>query len=360
MLVAIKSRIHTKFVTNFYQSSQYSTLRNKFNICFFGTDQFSEYSLEKLLNYRDSFNSRINRIDVVTPPDSRTGRGYKVVTPAPLKTYAEKHSLSVVHPPPKKFGNWEIPNFEEKNYDLAIAVSFGYFIPTRVLTKFPQGGLNVHPSLLPKYRGAAPIFHTLINEESETGVTVQELSTEKFDAGKILNQKIFTIPSKPYYLDIYEKLGILGADMLVETIDNLEEFKMNAKTQDSSQITHAKKFGKEYMKINWLEDNLGLLMKKHRVLGWKFALFAEFRKQTIQLFPIDDTSKIDLKSIKILSKSVPGTLYYTPDHQYLVITTLNPKEHLIVDQVHVSNKRKIHVKEFLNGYQLVNGKEILN
>jgi methionyl-tRNA formyltransferase len=67
-----------------------------------------------------------------------------------------------------------------------------------------------------------------------------------------------------------------------------------------------------------------------------------------------------LKAIKISSKSAPGTLYFTPDHQYLIITTLNPQEHLIVDQVHVSNKRKIQVKEFLNGYQLVNGKEILN
>jgi methionyl-tRNA formyltransferase len=105
------------------------------------------------------------------------------------KGVAELFNVPVHHTPSKAktLKQWQLPT--DKQYDLAVVVSFGYFIPPHIISRFRLGAINVHPSLLPKYRGAAPIQHAILNGDRKTGVTVQELDEREFDAGRILNQK---------------------------------------------------------------------------------------------------------------------------------------------------------------------------
>ncbi|KAI8051440.1 formyl transferase [Syncephalis plumigaleata] len=130
--------------------------------------------------------TRVNTLEVVTLPDRRTGRGMHVHS-VPVKVYADACQLPIHYPPPKTLRGWPVPVASDgKPFDLAVVVSFGYFLPATLLQTFKWGGINVHPSLLPKYRGAAPIQHAIIDGINETGVTVQELDHHQFDAGNIL------------------------------------------------------------------------------------------------------------------------------------------------------------------------------
>lgn len=135
----------------------------------------------------------------------------------------------------------------EKEYDLGVVVSFGYFIPAPVIHSFKHGAINVHPSLLPKYRGAAPIQHTILSGDDETGVTVQELSDKEFDAGRILAQTRVVSPlfsvtlslssqrgdkqdlrneEAPRYRELRDRLAGIGCKLLIETIRNLPYLKV--------------------------------------------------------------------------------------------------------------------------------------
>ncbi|KAI9026546.1 formyl transferase [Phycomyces nitens] len=113
--------------------------------------------------------------------------GHVPITRSKTKALAELYDIPVHHTPTteKTLDNWKVPG----KFDLGVVVSFGYFIPPHVIKSFEKGAINVHPSLLPKYRGAAPIQHTILGGDEETGVTVQELDDKAFDAGRILSQK---------------------------------------------------------------------------------------------------------------------------------------------------------------------------
>ena len=137
----------------------------------------------------------------------------------PIKAVAR--SLSLPLHEIRSFDNWETERTElQTDYDLIVAVSFGLFIPARLIAALPYGGLNVHPSLLPRYRGAAPLHHTLLNHDAETGVTIQTLHPRRFDRGDILLQTNppVPVPARTSFRSLHDLLAARGAEMLVETI----------------------------------------------------------------------------------------------------------------------------------------------
>ncbi|KAI7864256.1 formyl transferase [Spinellus fusiger] len=158
----------------------------KHDILFFGTDKFSAEHLKAVIQERDRPGSRIGKLALVCPPDRYTGRKQKDITPCETKAMASLFDIPVYHTPADKdLSKLKIP----ETYTLGVVVSFGQFIPPDIINSFKDGAINVHPSLLPKYRGAAPIQHTILAGESETGVTVQELHEKVFDGGRILLQR---------------------------------------------------------------------------------------------------------------------------------------------------------------------------
>lgn len=150
----------------------------KYNVLYFGSDLFSTKCLNALL----SKSSAINDVQVVVPFNQNQ----------PLTKYALEKGLKFHRAPPhgSNWLEWKLPG----SFDLAIVVSFGYFLPAHLLSQFPKSTINVHPSLLPKYRGSSPIQYSILNKDKETGVSIIELSPISFDSGKILRQStlVFT------------------------------------------------------------------------------------------------------------------------------------------------------------------------
>ncbi|CUS13431.1 unnamed protein product [Tuber aestivum] len=205
---------------HFRSVSTESLAKEPLKILFCGSDHFSTVSLKALHNEHLSNGDLIRSIDVLTLEDKRSGRGMKTIREVPVKSLAK--SLSLPRHEVCEFGSdWNLPyNSFGENINMLIAVSFGLLIPARSIGDAKYGGLNVHPSLLPMYRGAAPIYHTLLDQQPITGVSVQTLHPTKFDDGEILLQTNppISIPPKTRYRTLHDTLAVHGAELLLETL----------------------------------------------------------------------------------------------------------------------------------------------
>ncbi|RUS15295.1 formyl transferase [Jimgerdemannia flammicorona] len=254
--------------------------RPRYRILFFGSDNFAVKHLAALIKEKERSESVIRSIEVVTPPDRRTGRKLKEISPMPTKALAELHDLAVHHTPSytppgiHSLAEWNLPlpaDVSSTGFDLGVVVSFGYFLPPHILHAFPKGVINVHPSLLPKYRGAAPMQHTIMNGDVKTGVTVQELDEKEFDAGKILLQEEWV--DKPIMFDsLAGALGLKGAALLVKTLRNYDVYKENATMQDTTQVTHAPKITKDMAFIDFETMPAETIERLHRAIGHQVAI----------------------------------------------------------------------------------------
>ena len=191
-------------------------------ILFFGTDDFSLPSLERLHALISDPTSSISSVDVVTTSDVRRTPKAKP-TPVPVKKFALEHKLTV-HEIPSGLSplqledNWSCPS----DFDLGVVVSFGYFVPKPVLSSLRLGAINVHPSLLPAYRGAAPITWAMLRDDDVTGVSIIEVDPEAFDSGGILLQVEEPVHPDEMYTDLRQRLSTMGADCLQAAIRNME------------------------------------------------------------------------------------------------------------------------------------------
>ncbi|RKP06575.1 formyl transferase [Thamnocephalis sphaerospora] len=324
-----------------------------YRVLFFGTDRFSLPSLRILNEERvRSASGLIRKLEVVTLPDRRTGRGMNL-HPVPVKQYAQQYGLPVHYPPPKTLRNWTVPMATDGgNFDLAVVVSFGYFLPPSVLDSFRWGGLNVHPSLLPVYRGSAPIMHAIMDGAAETGVTVQELDPHAFDAGRILNAKRLPLSPTARYLELEHELAAVGAQLLLETIAQLSERKQHAISQDVAAVTKAPKVPKEMVVVRWDEQDAITLERIHRALGWKMPLLTHFRGKPMLLRGEVCASSLpdDLAGGDDDATTLPGTVRYRNKPDALYIRCRNGW--LQCTQVQAAGKRTLSASDWVNGYQV--------
>ena len=217
-------------------------------IVFMGTPEFAIPSLEKLLK------SNHKVIAVVTGADMPRGRGQSVCA-TPIKELALKHKLSVLCPTDLKSDDFfgKLSSFEP---ELGVVVAFR-ILPERIFTLPAKGTINLHASLLPKYRGAAPINWALINGESKTGLTTFFIQ-KKVDTGNIILQKETNILPDETAGELSVKLAGIGADLLLETVDLIEKGEVKLTKQDDSLISLAPKITKEMCRIDWSKPALEL------------------------------------------------------------------------------------------------------
>ncbi|MDP2910690.1 MAG: methionyl-tRNA formyltransferase [bacterium] len=213
---------------------------DKIKIIFIGTPEFGAIILEKLVknNYKP--------VLVITNPDKPAGRK-QVLTPTPVKLTAQKYKILVEQPEKIQNSKFKIQNLGP---DLIITAAYGQIIPKEILKIPKYGCLNVHPSLLPKYRGPSPIQTAILNGDKKTGLTVM-LMDEKMDHGKIISNFQFPISNKITYQELYEKLALSGAKLLLETIPKWIDGKIKSQTQDEKKATYTKIIKKEDGKIDW-------------------------------------------------------------------------------------------------------------
>jgi len=204
------------------------------SIIFAGTSEFALPTLEALLNSLHSVRA------VYTKPDRLTGRGQKL-TADPVKQFAQQHNLPIYQP--------EILSKIE-HADIMVNVAYGLLIPKEILTAFKYGCINVHPSLLPRWRGAAPIQRAILAGDTETGLTIMQLD-EGWDTGDILKQTKISINNTDTTASMKEKLSKLGTELLLEVLHDIEKDKLNPMPQDNSNSCYANKITKQEAQLNW-------------------------------------------------------------------------------------------------------------
>ncbi len=212
-------------------------------IIFMGTAELSCASLGKIFH-----DIRFSVIAVVTQPDKPKGRELKL-TPSPVKILAEKLRLRVLQPLKARDDKF-IAELRELKPDLMVVVAYGQILPQAILDLPPHGCLNVHTSLLPKYRGAAPIQWAIANGEPETGVTIMKMDAG-LDTGPVLSTRRTPILPADDSQSLHDRLAQLGAELLVETIPDYVAGKITPQSQPSEGSTYAAKIKKEDGRIDW-------------------------------------------------------------------------------------------------------------
>lgn len=213
------------------------------NILFMGTPDFARKSLQKLIDSKD-FNIKA----VVTNPDKPQGRGKQMMS-SPVKILALDNDLMVLQPETLKNNDEFINQLRSMDLDVIVVVAYGKLLPKEILSIPKKGCVNVHASLLPKYRGAAPIQWALIKGEKETGVTTM-LMNEGMDEGDILLTQKIDIEESDTSGSLFEKLGIIGSELLLETLNRMKNNDIVAKSQEG-EPSYAPMIEKDLAKIDW-------------------------------------------------------------------------------------------------------------
>ncbi|KAJ3175325.1 hypothetical protein HDU87_006275 [Geranomyces variabilis] len=280
---------------------------------------------------------------------------YIVLTPVPLKLFAASAGIKVHSAPPKTLRDWKIPE-SSTPFTLAVVVSFGYFLPRRVIASFPDGALNVHPSLLPKYRGAAPLQHTILNDDREGGVSIIELDDKRFDVGQILKQTRINIPPKTRFSTLHDQLGTIGAADLLSVIADLPSHKAHAQLQDESAASSAPKISKMMAVVDWTRSAREIATVD-RAIGEKIPLHTTFRGRRIQLLTILDPDESGVPPASTSAAAAapkPGSLDIDISAGMLRVAC-GSGTWLGVSMVKVEGKNAVRIPDFVNGYQLKSG-----
>lgn len=214
-------------------------------ILFMGTPDFALFSLKALVEAGEKV------IGVITQPDKPKGRGY-ALTPPPVKVYAMEQNIPVYQPATLR-GEDFAKQLEELDPDLIVVAAYGKILPANVLDYPKYGCVNVHGSLLPEYRGAAPMQRAIIDGKRETGITTMMMDVG-LDTGDMLLKKAVTIEENDNFEDIHDKLGACGAEVLLETLAQIREGRLIRQKQDESLATYAAKIEKSDCLIDFTKD----------------------------------------------------------------------------------------------------------
>ncbi len=272
------------------------------NIVFMGTPQFAVPVLKKIVE-------KYNINSVFTQPPSKSNRGQKF-TKSPIHKCAEELNLEIKTP---KIIDEEFEYLKEINLDLVIVVAYGQLIPKKILNLSKKGFLNIHASLLPKWRGAAPIQRSILNNEKKTGISFMKIN-EKLDSGPVCNKYSIDILDQDNTETLSEKLSNLSANKIFENMHKILNDLATFKDQDHKVATYAKKIDKYEGKINWEEDANLILAKINGLYpqpgGWfnyenvrykiLKAAFSENNKKPGEIIGNDLTISCGDNSIKII------------------------------------------------------------
>ena len=308
-------------------------------LVFCGTPQFAVPSLESLA--AAGFEIQL----VVTQPDRPQGRGMELAEP-PVKQSAHKLGLPVMQPEKIKTNAEFQTRLSVLQPETIIVVGYGRIIPPWMLTLPRYGNINVHASLLPKYRGAAPVQWAIARGETVTGVTTMVLN-EGLDTGDILLQKEMAVLPDDTAVTLWPRLAELGADLLVETLRGLEQNRITPAPQDHANATLAPILKKEDGQIDFSRTAAEIYNRLRGFQPWPGA-YTQFRGRSLKF--------VSALPVKVPPESAPGTLSASRDNLYvscgggtiLQLLTLQPE-----------GKKTMTAREFINGYRPQAGERLV-
>ncbi len=308
-------------------------------ILFMGTPDFALFSLRALVEAGEEVTA------VVTQPDKPKGRGY-VLTPPPVKVFARAQGIPVLQPATLR-GEEFADTLRTLDPELIVVVAFGKILPANVLEYPVHGCINVHGSLLPAYRGAAPMQRAILDGLSETGITTMRMDVG-LDTGDMLLKRALPITEDDNFETVHDKLGEAGASLLLETIDQLRAGTLTPEVQDESLATYAAKIEKTDCLINF-----GRPAK---------AVHNQIR--ALSPFPLALTHTPDGKMLKLVSakpvtcthSAAPGTVLSLQNGS---ITVACASDAISILSVLPEGKKRMDAADFINGRKIAVG-EILS
>jgi len=302
------------------------------NIIFAGTPEFSANILKTL-------NAKFNIVAVLTQPDKPKGRG-KIMSESLVKTYALEQNLPILQP--NKINKETIETLKKLNADIMIVVAYGLILPKDILSIFKYGCLNIHTSLLPRWRGAAPIQRSIIAGDKKTGISIIQMD-ETLDTGAILNQEECLISSTDTTLSLYEKLQIISNNIIIKTLLNINSLK--PQPQATYGITYAKKLSKDEAWINW-EQSATIINQQIRgfnpyPIAQTYAKSNRFEKEILRIIKAEVINEThNLTSGSVIKQAKNGIDIATSDGVLRIL------------EVQLAGKKRVKVQDFINAYQL--------
>ncbi|MGN0489267.1 MAG: methionyl-tRNA formyltransferase [Ruminococcus sp.] len=297
------------------------------NIIFMGTPDFAVPTLEALCNSNHTVQA------VFTQPDKPIGRK-QVLTPPDVKVCAEKYNIPVYQPTTLKDDS-VYEQIKDINPEVIVVVAYGKLLPKNILDIPKYGCINVHGSLLPKYRGASPIQHAVLNGDKVTGVTTMYMG-EGLDTGDILLYSETEIGENETSAELFDRLSLLGADLLLETLNKVQSGSINPIKQDESKATYTKMIDKSMCPINWSKTNFEIHNQVRGLQTWPVA-----------------TSVINEMNVKIHATLLcdktgnPGEIINTEP-----LTVACGSGSLIIKELQLNGKKRMDSKSFLLGHPL--------
>ena len=304
------------------------------NIVFMGTPDFARVSLEKIIE------AGHNVVLVVTQPDKEKGRG-KLLQESDVKICAKEHSIPVFQP--EKIKLEENVEFLRKiEADIFVVAAFGQILSKEILDMPKYGCVNIHASLLPEYRGAAPIQWSIIDGKNKTGVSIQQMDIG-VDTGDIISSQEVEITEEETGGSLFDKLAVTGAQLIIKTLEDIEKGNVTKVPQDNDKSTYAKMLTKEMGKINFNKSAKEINCLIRGCNPWPSA-YTMYNGKTVKIWeavPTDD-----------LCDAKPGTVVKVTKDSIIVKCK---EQSLRVDEIQLEGKKRMKVHDFLLGYKVIEG-----
>ncbi|MDP2090388.1 MAG: methionyl-tRNA formyltransferase [Candidatus Gracilibacteria bacterium] len=301
-------------------------------IAFFGTGEFSKNILDGILK-----NGNIDVQLVVSQPDKPVGRN-KVIEETPIKQLAKLHNIKVLQPERFKNNTEFFSELESLDLDFIVVVAYGKIVPSQVLDNPKYGCINIHGSILPKYRGASPIQEAVKNGDKETGLTIMYMS-KGMDKGDIIAIKKIDIDKLDTTQDIFNKFEMIGPGLLINTLNGVMDGSIKGVKQDDSKATYCSKISKEEGEINFINDSGINIFNKYRAYHTWPGIYTYYNNKKLD---IEDCELIKFDGIENAGKVLKI------DKKTIGIVCKD-KKILILKQIKLEGKKSMDILSFANG-----------
>lgn len=298
-------------------------------IVFMGTPDFSTGVLEMLIQEYDV-------IAVVTQPDRPVGRK-KILTPPPVKKVALEHNIPV-YQPEKLNNSSELEEIINLKPDLIVTAAFGQLLPKSLLDAPKHKAINVHASLLPKYRGGAPIHYAVMNGEKKTGITIMYMA-EKLDAGNIISQDEVEILENDIVGEVHDKLATLGTELLKKTLPTIFNGTNDSIVQDDSLATFASNISREDERIDWTKDAQTIHNHIRGLSPWPVA-YTTMDGKNLKLWRSEIVENV---------KGEPGEIIETTKDAIIVAT--GSEDGVALTEIQLAGKKRVKTRDYISGLQ---------
>ena len=298
-------------------------------IVFMGTPDFSTGVLEMLIQEYDV-------IAVVTQPDRPVGRK-KILTPPPVKKVALEHNIPV-YQPEKLNNSSELEEIINLKPDLIVTAAFGQLLPKSLLDAPKHKAINVHASLLPKYRGGAPIHYAVMNGEKKTGITIM-YRAEKLDPGNIISQDEVEILENDTVGEVHDKLATLGTELLKKTLPTIFNGTNDSIVQDDSLATFASNISREDERIDWTKDAQTIHNHIRGLSPWPVA-YTTMDGKNLKLWRSEIVENV---------KGEPGEIIETTKDAIIVAT--GSEDGVALTEIQLAGKKRVKTRDYISGLQ---------